>query len=119
MVDMSSRFLNRREAGCQLAGALASFAESEPLILALPRGGVPVAFEVAKALQAPLDLLIVRKIGAPRHEEFGLGAVADGDDPQIVLNAQAINLVDPPPGYVAAEVQRQLREIERRRGLYF
>jgi putative phosphoribosyl transferase len=117
--DTNDKFLDRREAGRQLANALAKFAESEPLILALPRGGVPVAFEVAKALQAPLDLLIVRKIGAPGHKEFGLGAVIDGDDPQIVLNMEAMDLVDPPPGYIEAEAQRQLREIERRRRLYF
>jgi predicted phosphoribosyltransferase len=72
MADTNDKFLDRREAGRQLANALARFAESEPLILALPRSGVPVAFEVAKALQAPLDLLIVRKIGAPGHEELAL-----------------------------------------------
>ena len=119
MEDRTKKFLDRREAGRELATALAEFTESEPLILALPRGGVPVAFEVAKALQAPLDLLIVRKIGAPGQEEFGLGAVVDGDDPQIVLNAEAMSLVHPPPGYVDAEAQRQLKEIERRRQLYF
>ena len=118
LAAINDRFLDRRDAGRQLANALARFAESEPLILALPRGGVPVAFEVAKALQAPLDLLIVRKIGAPGHEEFGLGAVVDGDDPQIVLNMEDVSLVNPPPGYVEAEAQRQFREIERRRRLY-
>jgi len=119
MAGATERFSDRREAGRELAKALARFAESEPLILALPRGGVPVAFEVAKALHAPLDLLIVRKIGAPGHEEFGLGAVVDGDDPQIVLNAEAMSLVNPPPGYVEAQAQQQLKEIERRRRVYF
>ena len=118
LTAINDRFLNRRDAGRQLADALMRFAESEPLILALPRGGVPVAFEVAKALHAPLDLLIVRKIGAPRHEEFGLGAVVNGDDPQIVLNMEDVGLVNPPPGYIEAEAQRQFREIERRRLLY-
>ena len=116
--DTGGMFLDRREAGRELARALSKFSGSEPLILALPRGGVPVAFEVAKALQAPLDLLMVRKIGAPGHEEFGIGAVVDGNDPQVVLNAEAIDLVDPPTGYVEAETQRQLKEIERRRRLY-
>jgi putative phosphoribosyl transferase len=118
LTDINDKFLDRRDAGRQLANALARFAESEPLILALPRGGVPVAFEVAKALHASLDLLIVRKIGAPGYEEFGLGAVVDGDDPQIVLNMEAMDVVHPPPGYVEAEAQRQFREIERRRRLY-
>lgn len=119
MADRQQKFPDRREAGRELANALARFFQSEPLIFALPRGGVPVAFEVAKALQAPLDLLMVRKIGAPGHEEFGLGAVVDGDDPQIVLNTEAMRVVNPPPGYVEAETQRQLKEIERRRRLYF
>ena len=119
MVNRHNKFLDRREAGRHLSNALAGFADSEPVILALPRGGVPVAFEVAKALKAPLDLLMVRKIGAPGYEEYGIGAVVDGDDPQVVLNAEAISLLHPPPGYVEAEVQRQLKEIERRRRVYF
>jgi putative phosphoribosyl transferase len=118
MADRPGKFPNRREAGRELARALAGFTLSEPLVLALPRGGVPVAFEVAKALQAPLDLLIVRKIGAPGHEELGLGAVVDGSDPQVVLNPEAIRLVVPPPGYLEAETRRQLVEIERRRRRY-
>ncbi len=118
MLDRRKKFSDRREAGRELARALMCFAETEPVILALPRGGVPVAFEVAKALRAPLELLIVRKIGAPGHEEFGLGAVVDGEAPQIVLNAEAMALVHPPPGYVEAEVLRQVKEIERRRRLY-
>src|ERR1041385_5564444 len=65
-------FRNRRDAGRRLAVALAPYRESRPIVLALPRGGVPVGFEVAKALAAPLDVLLVRKIGAPGHEELGL-----------------------------------------------
>jgi putative phosphoribosyl transferase len=90
----------------------------DPVVLALPRGGVPVAFEVAKALRAPLDLLLVRKLGAPGHEEYGIGAVVDGADPQIVLNEQAMGIIDPPAAYIDAEVQRQLVELERRRKAY-
>src|SRR5260221_618072 len=111
-------FRDRHDAGRQLAAALARLRAAAPVILALPRGGVPVAFEVARALAAPLDILLVRKIGAPGHEELGLGAVVDGDDPQLVLNDAIVALVEPPPGYIAAEEKRQLAEIERRRRLY-
>src|SRR5438552_5671314 len=111
-------FRNRRDAGRRLAVALASYRESRPIVLALPRGGVPVGFEVAKALAAPLDVLRVRRIGAPGHEELGLGAVVDGHDPQLVLNEDIVRAVAPPPGYIEAEKQRQLAEIERRRQHY-
>jgi putative phosphoribosyl transferase len=118
MSDATTTFPDRRAAGRALARAVAKFGRSDPVILALPRGGVPVAFEVAKALRASLDLLMVRKIGAPGREEFGIGAVVDGGDPQIVLNEEAIRLVDPPPGYIEAETRRLLLEIERQRRLY-
>ncbi|MEH2520797.1 putative phosphoribosyl transferase [Bradyrhizobium sp. AZCC 1610] len=111
-------FSDRREAGRQLAAALAHLRDANPLVLALPRGGVPVAFEVAKSLAAPLDLLLVCKIGAPGHEELGIGAVVDGRNPQLVLNWEVVDMVAPPPGYIAAEQKRQLAEIERRRLLY-
>ena len=111
-------FRDRRDAGRQLAAALAAYRKNEPVVLALPRGGVPVGFEVAKALSAPLDVLLVRKIGAPGHEELGLGAVVDGHDPQLVLNEEVVRVVAPPPGYIEAEKRRQLAEIERRRKHY-
>src|SRR5881392_4519259 len=111
-------FRDRRDAGRQLAAALASYRESRPIVLALPRGGVPVGFEVAKMLGAPLDVLLVRKIGAPGHEELGLGAVVDGHDPQLVLNEDLVRVIAPPAGYMEAEQQRQLAEIERRRRHY-
>ena len=111
-------FADRRDAGRKLAARLAGFSGAQPLVLALPRGGVPVAFEVARGLQAPLDLVMVRKIGAPGMEEFGIGAVVDGHDPQLVLDEQHVRLVRPPRGYVDAEVRRQLEEIERRRRAY-
>src|SRR5439155_1041559 len=88
-------FRDRRDAGRQLAAALAAYRKNEPVVLALPRGGVPVGFEVAKALAAPLDVLLVRKIGAPGHEELGLGAVVDGHDPQLVLNEDVVRSVAP------------------------
>jgi putative phosphoribosyl transferase len=111
-------FEDRRDAGRQLAGALAGYRDSRPVVLALPRGGVPLGFEVAQALGAPLDVLLVRKIGAPGHEELGLGAVVEGRPPQLVLNEDVIGAVGPPPGYIDAEKARQLVEIERRRRQY-
>ena len=111
-------FDDRRDAGRQLAAALTGYRESGPVVLALPRGGVPVGFEVANALGASFDVLLVRKIGAPGHEELGLGAIVDGHDPQLVLNEDVVRAVAPPPGYIEAETQRQLAEIERRRRHY-
>ena len=111
-------FSDRREAGRQLARRLMKLKSERPIVLALPRGGVPVAFEVAQALEAPLDVVMVRKIGAPSHPELGLGAVVDGADPKLVFNDEVIAFVDPDPAYLEAEKRRQLEEIERRKRLY-
>jgi predicted phosphoribosyltransferase len=111
-------FDDRRDAGRRLAAALARYRHSAPVVLALPRGGVPVAFEIATALDAPLDVLIVRKIGAPGHPELGLGAIVDGDAPQLVLNDDIVAQVAPPAGFIEQEAGRQRAEIERRRRLY-
>lgn len=111
-------FHDRHDAGRQLAGALRHLQDDNPVVLALPRGGVPVAYEVARALNAPLDVLLVRKIGAPDQPELGLGAVVDGRHPQRVLNEELVRLVNPPEGYIEAETARQMKEIERRRQLY-
>lgn len=118
MAAHTPEFHDRRAAGRRLAAALAPLAAAHPLVLALPRGGVPVAFEVAKALDAELDLLFVRKIGAPGYEELGIGAVVDGADPQLVLNEDIVRQLAPSPNYIRAEMQRQLAEIERRRSSY-
>ena len=115
---LAALFEDRRDAGRRLAAALAPYRDSTPVVLALPRGGVPVGFEVAKALATLLDVLLVRKIGAPGHQELGLGAVVEGQDPQLVLNEDVVRTVGPPPGYIEAEKQRQLAEIERRRRQY-
>lgn len=118
MINRDPIFADRREAGRKLAEALRGYVAEDPVVLALPRGGVPVAFEVAEALAAPLDLLFVRKIGAPHHPELGLGALVDGADPQVVLNEQVMQMVSPPPGYVDEQVRRELKEIDRRRQAY-
>ena len=111
-------FTNRQQAGRALAAALSEQTLDDPLILALPRGGVPVGHEIAKVLRAPLDILLVRKIGAPGHEEFALGAVVDGAQPQWVVDEDALRRFAPPPGWFEQQVQAQLAEIERRRALY-
>lgn len=111
-------FKDRREAGRRLAAALGHLACERPLVLGLPRSGVPVAFEVALALDAELDVLIVRKLAAPGHEELGLGAVIDGSSPQVVLNESVVRQFGASDAYIEAETRRQLAEIERRRRAY-
>ena len=111
-------FADRSEAGRALAQRLLQFKDERPVVLALPRGGVPVGFEVARALDAPLDLVLVRKIGAPFQPELALGAVVDGGRAETVLNEQTIREFQIPESYIAKESARQLAEIERRRRLY-
>ncbi|MDO8840444.1 MAG: phosphoribosyltransferase [Parvibaculum sp.] len=111
-------FQDRRDAGRRLAAALGKYANEDPVILALPRGGVPLAFEIAKAFQAELDLLFVRKIGAPGQPELGIGAVVDGLHPQLVLNERLAQLTQASDTYVNAQMARELDEIERRRKAY-
>ena len=115
---MAPLFQDRTQAGRKLAMALGRFKASHPLILALPRGGVPVAYEVARALAADMDLLLVRKIGAPGHEEVALGAVIDGASPQLVLNEDLVRDLAPSPNYIRAQMHRELEELERRRRTY-
>lgn len=112
------RFEDRREAGRLLATRLLSMELSDPVVYALPRGGVPVAAEVAKALHAPLDVLLVRKIGAPNYPEFGVGAVIDGASPQVLLDEGACRATGATTPYVQGQVDVELREIERRRKLF-
>lgn len=111
-------FTNRTEAGQLLAKRLAEKDYAKPAILALPRGGVPVALEVAKVLKAPLDLLLVRKIGVPYQPELALGAVVDGDNPQVVINEDVRHLAHISDDEFEAIKARELEEIERRRSLY-
>jgi len=111
-------FADRCDAGRQLAARLAYLKDEDPLILALPRGGVPVAFEVAKALGAELGLLLVRKLGAPGNPEVGIGAVVDGAEPQVVFNEDIVEQIRPTRQYLESEIERQLKEMERRRHAY-
>lgn len=112
-------FTDRLEAGQRLAQRLLSLKDKRPVVLALPRGGVPVGFEIARALSAPLDLVLVRKIGAPQQEELAIGAIADGAAPELVTDPQLIASLGVPAAYLDAAKARALHEIERRRHLYF
>ena len=111
-------FPNRREAGRQLGDAVARLRLADPVVLALPRGGVPVGFEVAQRLGAPLDILLVRKIGAPGHEEYGIGAVVEGKKPEVVIDERIAQMVGADQAYMDRLVARELAEIERRRAAY-
>lgn len=111
-------YVDRSDAGRSLARALARYKSVRPVILALPRGGVPVAAEVAAALKAPLDLILVRKIGVPTHPELAMGAVVDGSDPVIVRSDDIIRAAGVSESRFQALCNRELREIERRRRLY-
>jgi predicted phosphoribosyltransferase len=110
-------FRDRREAGRILAQRLVHYAERDDLVvLALPRGGVPVGFEVARTLDAPLDVFVVRKIGVPGHEELAMGAVASGH--VRVLNDPVVRSLRIPPAAIDAVTQRELAELERRERVY-
>ena len=111
-------FLDRQDAGRQLAERIAVLSLRSPLVLALPRGGVPIAVEIAKALQAPLDLLLVRKIGVPWQPELAVGAVVDGGNPRTIINENVARLTHISEADIAAFAKTQLEEIERRRNLW-
>jgi predicted phosphoribosyltransferase len=111
------RFSDRKEAGQRLAARLGGYADrSDVLVLALPRGGVPVAFEVARLLHAPLDLFVVRKLGLPGHEEFAMGAIATGG--VRVLNREVVERMGVAEDAVAEVVAREERELARREAAY-
>ena len=115
MRDTRLPYEDRREAGRVLADALAHYrGRPHLLVLALPRGGVPVAYEVARALKAPLDVFVVRKLGFPGHEEYAMGAIASGG--VRVMNAMPGMSVTPEE--VAAAVAREQPELQRRERLY-
>jgi len=110
-------FRDRAEAGRRLAEKLVDFAgHPEVLVLALPRGGVPVGYEVARALEAPLDVFVVRKLGVPGHEELAMGAVASGG--AWVLNDDVVGALSIPDRVIRAVAARELQELARRERLY-
>jgi predicted phosphoribosyltransferase len=111
-------FKDRTDAGRQLARALAAYHDRKPVILALPRGGVTVAAEIASALAAPLDLILVRKIGVPQQPELAMGAVVDGGAPLIVRNEDVIALANVSESEFKVVCDSELAEIERRRTRY-
>lgn len=111
------RLRDRREGGIQLARRLSSYRRAaEAIVLALPRGGVPVAYEVALALEVPLDIFTVRKLGVPGHEELAMGAIASGG--VYLLNADVIDSLRIPREDVLAEIERERHELDRRELLY-
>jgi predicted phosphoribosyltransferase len=114
---MRIRFRDRREAGRFLASRLAHYAgRPDVVVLALPRGGVPVAYEVARALNAPLDVFLVRKLGVPGHEELAMGAVATGG--VRVLNERVVRALGMPAHVIDAVAQREQAELARRERAY-
>lgn len=110
------RFADRREAGRRLAEALLPLAAEDPIIVALPRGGVPVGREVAEALGAPLEVLAVRKLGAPHNPEYGIGAIAE--DGTRVFDPEALAVLGIDNGALDSIVARETAELERRVAAY-
>ncbi len=114
---MSKLFADRADAGRVLAEKLAAYkGRDDVIVLGLPRGGVPVAYEVALALEAPLDAFLVRKLGAPGQEELAMGAIASGDI--VVVNEEVVQALKINPRLVEAEVERERRELARREAIY-
>jgi len=110
-------YRDRIDAGRQLAARLSGYANRDDvLVLALPRGGVPVAYEVAKALRVPLDIFLVRKLGVPGHEELAMGAISTGG--VRVLNDDVVNYLGIPGEVIDAVAMDELRELERRERAY-
>ncbi|MBV8131523.1 MAG: phosphoribosyltransferase [Alphaproteobacteria bacterium] len=112
------KFEDRSEAGRRLADKLLHLKDRQPVVLALPRGGVAVGFEIARTLDAPLDIVLVRKIGVPWQPELALGAVTDGAGHQIFIDRDLAASLGVPDSYIEEETARQLEEIERRRRSY-
>jgi putative phosphoribosyl transferase len=111
------QFADRREAGAELAARLLAYDDRDDVVvLALPRGGVPVAYEVAKALRAPLDVFLVRKLGVPGHEELAMGAIATGG--VRVLNEGVVRWYGIPPAVIDRAAQEEQQELQRREAAY-
>lgn len=106
-------YRDRTDAGKKLAARLSKFKDrNDVVVLALPRGGVPVAYEVAQALNAPLDIFLVRKLGVPGHEELAMGAIATGG--VRVLNQDVVDYLKIPPQVIDAVAAREMKELKRR-----
>ncbi|MER8467688.1 phosphoribosyltransferase [Mesorhizobium sp. M1396] len=111
-------FRDREDAGVKLGLELSKLQLHQPVVLALPRGGVPVAVEVAKALNAPLDLLIVRKVGAPGNPELAVAAIVDGDPGEVVLNREIVETYSLDEDALRVLIAKERPELERRRVAY-
>jgi len=111
-------YSTRTQAGAMLARRLTPYANLNVVVLGVPRGGLPVAKEVADALGAPLDVVVVRKLGAPGQPELGIGAVVDGDRPRAIFNQDIIEHLGVSDEYIDAEIARQLKEVKRRETAY-
>lgn len=109
-------FEDRQEAGKRLARELDRYKTENPIVFALPRGGVPIGFQIAKELFAPLDIIVVRKLGAPGREEFGIGAIAEGG--VLILDHRTIQLLDISDQELDKIISREQKELERRVKIY-
>lgn len=107
-----TKFRDRQDAGRKLAAKLAGYASQDPIILALPRGGVPVGYEVARALRAPLDVWVVRKVGVPWHPELGVGAVCEGG--YLYLSREILDQVGLSEEKLSGVITRERAEVEQR-----
>lgn len=111
-------FRDRRDAGQKLLKEIQGKGFESPIVVALPRGGVEVAAEIARGLKAPLDILLVRKLGAPFKRELGIGAMVEGEPPHVVLNQEMVDVLKVNETYLVEEKSVQRQEIERQHKLY-
>lgn len=114
MQSIVEPFDNREQAGRELAGYLSRFKDTDCVVLAIPRGGVVVAYEVARELSAPLDVIVPRKIPAPDQEELAIGAVASWGDHERIIDEHSVRYLGVSERYIDQEVERQLLEVNRR-----
>jgi putative phosphoribosyl transferase len=115
-IGITKLFRDRHHAGKQLATLLFQYTDEDPIILALPRGGVPIGFEVAKLLHAPLDVIVVRKIGLPRHPEFGVGAIAEGNVQ--LFDDKTLEVLGLSPKDLQEVIDDETEELKRRVKVY-
>lgn len=116
LLEETTYFQDRVDAGRQLAARLSHYRNQNPVVLALPRGGVVIGYEVARALQAPLEVLAARKLGAPQHPELGIGAIAPGG--VLVLDDQAVRWLGISDKQLDQVIAKETQEMQRRQQLY-